>query len=373
MPIEASTGTSINTTATIQSDVENGSMEPSHNKTNEYAAGGLSTIDWEEEIAGKSNKTQSTIQNSNDAIVIRDTLATTTTTNTNCSPIATANLAIARKSSIEGRRGKMAHSLDSNAGITYYHDIYSALGDFYRGQTGNKMDAKDATVNNDLLSYYQLVRQFYEQSIGVNTLKVVDNKVDAQSASNSTKTTTVQQEDNATESTSTKSKSAPVNGTSTDTNRDSKPKESAPIILGTSFCIKPDETINFTKSNKTQRSSKTTPPKKRYSEYNFIEDVPKSDVSKVNLNTRFDVATLVPECVNKLNGVTDDEGRLLTTIKIDSDTQRDKASPAGSNDSAVSMTDVKPITSTYLQLMRSMGLTDEDALKFDNLVSKKPR
>lgn len=31
---------------------------------------------------------------------------------------------------------------------------------------------------------------------------------------------------------------------------------------------------------------------------------------------------------------------------------------------------LKPITSTYLQLTRSMGLSDEDALRFDNLVSK---
>ncbi|XP_036322414.1 mucin-5AC-like [Rhagoletis pomonella] len=54
------------------------------------------------------------------------------------------------------------------------------------------------------------------------------------------------------------------------------------------------------------------------------------------------------------------------------DTSSDTAASLRSSSSRLPPLDLerlKPITSTYLQLTRSMGLSDEDALRFDNLVS----
>lgn len=328
-----------------QQDAENGSVERTNNKMSE-TVGSLSATDWEEEIATKTISSEPMEKCGDNAT--RDA----------------TNLGSVRKSSAEGRHGIMDCPVGSNvglAGAAYFHDVYSTMSEYYRGQSGNKGDGKDAAMSNDLLGYYQLVRQFYEQSMASNAqMPPAEGAAGLPKVLNATNWQA--------ESQNLPSSRSKIQIKGPALTSDVSALEIKPIGL-TEITIKAEETPTVSKNTKPQKSScKTTPPKKRYSEYSHVEDSPvKSDGAKANLGSRFHVATLVPECVSKSNGGDDDDG-VLSVAKMSVD-ERDKASPDGSNDSAVSMTDVKPITSTYLQLMRSMGLTDEDALKFDNLVS----
>lgn len=389
-----------------QTEVENGSVEHTNKKSN-VGMHSLLATDWEEEIASKAGKTETTsnekcvdgtaiAKDSSIAATMAATTATVATATTATSFIATISKpATARKSSNEGRRGRPPRSSQNNistgsancdissnaentAGSTFYHGIYSTLNEFYRGQQNAKAaDAKDAIVGNDLLSYYQLVRQFYEQPMSANVLKANENVMEPTKAAATTVTATM----NAL------NKKQETNGIAPSLVNQKKSNDlmQIPPHNGTQLGIKSEEMtpsaeLRYVTTNRSQKSlSKTTPPKKRYSEYSHVEDAT-TDVTRVNLSHRFDVATLVPDCVGKSNGsghsgLPDAQNQLVNVAKMDVDAlpQRDKASPSsGSNDSAASMADVRPITSTYLQLMRSMGLTDEDALKFDHLVSWQP-
>lgn len=277
----------------------------------------------------------------------------------------------------QGRRGRPPRSVGSNAdnlatGATFYQGIYSTLNEFYRGQSGNnKTDPKDVAVSNELLNYYQLVRQFYEQSMSGNVLKPADNSITPNEPLNALN---INRENSLLSMPTSENGSAHLAVASSSSTALENVKTSE-IIEQFGANANATAAPVFAKSSKSQKAAcKTTPPKKRYTEYNYVDESQKNEAAKTNLAAKFNVATLVPDCVSKSNGGTGvgaGVGQTLTVAKMDVDAQRFKSSPVGSNDSAVSMTDVKPITSTYLQLMRSMGLTDEDALKFDNLVSDK--
>lgn len=319
-------------------------MERTNNKMGENV-GSLSATDWEEEIATKTISSEPMEKCGDNAT--RDI----------------ANSGAIGKSSVEGRQGIMDLPVGSNvdlAGAAYFHDVYSTISEFYRGQSGNKGDGKDTAMSNDLLGYYQLVRQFYEQSMAS---KIQKPSTEGAAGSPMGLIATNWQAEN---------QNLPLLRSKIQIKGTALTSDVSALVLKTfeekEITIKSEDTPTVSKNTKPQKSScKTTPPKKRYSEYSHVEDSSvKSEGAKVNLGSRFHVATLVPECVSKSDGGDDDGVISVAKMSVD---ERDKASPDGSNDSAVSMTDVKPITSTYLQLMRSMGLTDEDALKFDNLVS----
>lgn len=164
--------------------------------------------------------------------------------------------------------------------------------------------------------------------------------------------------------------------------------------------------------NELKISCKTTPPKKRYSVYTPPEDliVPAAE-NNVNLSAKFSVetpktttTTVSPDSASAFGNSSSRAGGAIsvrqqlieyrqgiadsgsagssrfatkcsgsTTISA---SQLSSSIEGSSRDLSINNAtptipgaDVKPITSTYLSLMRSMGLSDEDALKFDHLVS----
>lgn len=403
----------------LQQDAVNGSVERINNKPGANAEK-LSPTDWEEEIAGNSSKLDVGAPKCGE-ISIASHAVTTTATSASAAAVprnssttwrpgcfvrqpdrhvvpaaATEAAGAPTGSNIgklpelrsatqqqqpqqQGRRGRpprsvVASNADSPAtGATFYQGIYSTLNEFYRGQSGNnKTDPKDVAVSNELLNYYQLVRQFYEQSMSGNVLKSADNSITPNEPLNALN---IKRENSLLAMPTSENGSAHLTVAASSSSTALENVKSSEIIeqFGANAIANATAAPAFAKSTKSQKAAcKTTPPKKRYTEYNYVDESQKNETAKTNLAAKFNVATLVPDCVSKSNGGAGASvAQTLTVAKMDVDAQRFKSSPVGSNDSAVSMTDVKPITSTYLQLMRSMGLTDEDALKFDNLVSDK--
>lgn len=365
------------TTNAAHIEPENGSLEQINNKSN-MVLSNLLVTDWEEEmIASKLSLTEATVHNvkygsgngvSNSNSISRNGATAPTATMTD-GDAAIGKSAGVRKSSGEGRRGRpprpslLPPSYDNGngdigkcdgitAGSTFYHGVYSTLSDFYRGQPNSKVpDAKDAMAGNDLLNYYQLVRQFYEQSLEANT-----NAVDSSNVATAAVTAAMNALNKKPE---TNGAAPPVIGS------EKRPNDlrQVPLFNGVKLNnVSPSTQFETNQSNKSHKSMcKTTPPKKRYSEYNHVEDTG-ADVVKSNLSHRFDVAALVPDCVNQMtndNAVSLNAPSTVTTTSVN-------------NDLTAFVPDVRPIASTYLQLMRSMGLTDEDAFKFDHLVSTWP-
>lgn len=164
--------------------------------------------------------------------------------------------------------------------------------------------------------------------------------------------------------------------------------------------------------NELKISCKTTPPKKRYSVYTPPDDVVvPADENNVNHSAQFNVETpkittttvsadggnafgngscraggaisVRQQLIEYRQGIADScsVGGSKFASKCSGSTTISASQLSGSiegnsrNLSAnkviptVPGAEVKPITSTYLSLMRSMGLSDEDALKFDHLVS----
>lgn len=258
---------------------------------------------------------------------------------------------------------------------TYFDEIYSKIQQYYGYQMNNNEDFKDLAASNDLLNYYTLLKTFYDQSVAAHKLGVKPTETALRST-----------QQNQNDPSQLKIKDEPTfllsepiidltisrpeefknnininieNGANTSTNstvacaNTTEPSENNITINSAGVSI---NVLNNSKELKI--SCKTTPPKKRYSVYNHAEDNTSS--SKVNLNERLnqesgnsiiDIETVVTDY---------NEGKeLQTKNRIESNFYPKK----------YPMSDVKPITSTYLQLMRSMGLCDEEALKLDYLVS----
>lgn len=299
-------------------------------------------------------------------------------------------------------------SSSSNNEAAYVDEIYTKISEYYRGIFSN-IDLKDPNINPDVLNYYQLIRQFYEQTMAANIQR---NKTTGFSAA-SLAMTTSDDVKNATADVSTidltiskptplapfvggvnindsfrnnininianndmigggalpttsKMKAANLNANPVDAHTENKV-----TISSAGVSINVSSSVN---SNSVKISCKTTPPKKRYSIYNHSNDTDQTPnkSTAINLNTKFNATQ--HEKVNDILPSTTNNN--LTSM----DAMRSKGSPIGrAGDSSSgsgsggggggSITDIIPITSTYLQLMRSMGFSEEDAMKFDNVVS----
>lgn len=302
-------------------------------------------------------------------------------------------------------------SSSSHNEAAYVDEIYTKISEYYRGIFSN-IDLKDPNINADVLNYYQLIRQFYEQTMAANIQR---NKATGFSAASLAMTTT----DAATNGGGgaaadvstidlTISKPTPLapfvggvnindsfrnnininienndmnGGTPLSTasklkavNLNAKPidalAENKVTINSAGMSINVSSSLN---SNSVKISCKTTPPKKRYSIYSHPNDTDQTanKSAAINLNTKFNAAQH-EKCGDAMPSTT-------TNHLAAMDAMRTKGSPigrgvgdagSGSGSSAgSSITDIIPITSTYLQLMRSMGFSEEDAMKFDNVVS----
>lgn len=316
-------------------------------------------------------------------------------------------------------------SSSSNNEAAYVDEIYTKISEYYRGIFSN-IDLKDPNINADVLNYYQLIRQFYEQTMAANIQRNKTTGFSAASltmpASDGVKNATTAAVDvstidltiskptplapfvggvNINDSfrnnininienndmnggvgggsasttmlpTTSKMKAANLNAKSIDAHAENKV-----TISSAGVSINVSSSMN---SNSLKISCKTTPPKKRYSIYNHPNDTdqtpspPPNKSTAINLNAKFNAAqhekgidilpapTLMPSLLPSTT-----TNNLAATM----DAMRTKGSPIGrvSDSAGSSITDIIPITSTYLQLMRSMGFSEEDAMKFDNVVS----
>lgn len=301
----------------------------------------LSVVDWEEAITLEKSRVSS-INNSNSMLMIEQ---------------------------MNGAQQK-----------TYFDEIYSKIQQYYGYQINNNADVKDLAASNDLLNYYTILKTFYDQSVAAHKLetKTSDSRAllsTQQPLSNSCNLLKIKDEP------SIASLSEPIidltisrpedfknnininieNGSTTSTNSTvactnrNEPSENNITINSAGVSI---NVLNNSKELKI--SCKTTPPKKRYSVYNHTED---NASSKVNLNERFKQDSVSNKTTETLVADYIAGKELQTTSQADTNFHSRKYSTP--------QNDVKPITSTYLQLMRSMGLCDEDALKFDHLVSSR--
>lgn len=318
----------------------------------------------------------------------------------------------------------------SSTDAAYVDEFYRKISEYYRGIFSN-IDIKDPNISADVLNYYQLIRQFYEQTMAINiqrntalglsalstdpakidtnllntmpsplsnmpnvptqtvgdvstidlTIKNPPTSNDSLIFNNIKTNNTFQNNINIGQTTvddATKGNLLKLNDGPADDVAENKV-----TIISAGVSIN----VSSLNSNSLKISCKTTPPKKRYSAY--TEDAPsterttpKSMISApMNLNRKFDVDTVVAAKRKRENGA--DVDTLLTKSNLATDALRintntnananafesNKSSPMTNTETSSSITDIIPITSTYLQLMRSMGFSEEDALKFDNLVS----
>lgn len=302
----------------------------------------------------------------------------------------------------------------------YVDEIYTKISEYYRGIFSN-LDLKDPNINEDVLNYYQLIRQFYEQTMAANIQR---NKV---TGFNATALPTDGGKCPAT-----------IADVSTIDLTISKPTPLAPFVgINESFRnnininienngndgggggaggsgngvakvnaanlnVKPIDTVATTEnkvtissagvsinvssslnSNSLKISCNTTPPKKRYSIYNHPNDTDQTIQNKstaINLNAKFNAArhengtaislpsapttTTTPTAIATNNSTA---AAAATATSIDAMRMRNSGGDGSGNGNPI--TDIIPITSTYLQLMRSMGFSEEDAMRFDNVVS----
>lgn len=305
----------------------------------------------------------------------------------------------------------------SSTDAAYVDEFYRKISEYYRGIFSN-IDIKDPNISADVLNYYQLIRQFYEQTmainiqrntaLGITSLAADPTKLDTSVLNatippqlNSVPTLTAPTTNSTIDLTI---KNPPANDSFNNikapntfqnninigtTNGDETSKENLIKMNDTGDVAENKVTIisagvsinvSSLNSNSLKISCKTTPPKKRYSVYNHTEDAtpattPKSMLATpINLNRKFEnlnVDALVAAKRKRENG-TDDTPPLTKsnfTMEALKQFESNKSSPLTNTETSSSITDIIPITSTYLQLMRSMGFSEEDALKFDNLVS----
>lgn len=351
----------------------------------------------------------------------------TTETNLPTKTAATATITTAQLNIPPLNPGLNTSGLNS-ADAAYVNEFYQKISEYYRG-IFSKIDIKDPNISSDVLNYYQLIRQFYEQTMAINIQRntamgitpvggtespKIDanilNAVPSSQMNNIPNLTTPPNVSNDVSSFDLTIHKPPINDPLTFNNIKTAAQFPNNINIGTTngddnatkenlikmndvhtddvaenkvTIISAGVSINVSSlnSNSLKISCKTTPPKKRYSVYNHTEDAatveqrttPKSMLTTpINLNRKFEAEPMVPTKRTKRdNGI--DESPLtkanfmnaLNANTFDSN----KSSPMTNVETSSSITDIIPITSTYLQLMRSMGFSEEDALKFDNLVS----
>ncbi|XP_055680797.1 uncharacterized protein LOC129788612 isoform X2 [Lutzomyia longipalpis] len=181
----------------------------------------------------------------------------------------------------------------------------------------NMMDHFSIT-GSQLYEYYHLLKAFYDTSNRPKTP--------------SSATFVAEQSDNLRTSRENHLPMKPPTTTVTAANADKDPKSGALNSLALALLL-PNEKITTEMKN----PCKTTPPKKRYNNY--------------------------PQNGNENNQCTSLAGK-----------EADKSSALKSSSTKISTTNIMatvrsndPITSTYLKLTRSMGLSDEDALRIDDL------
>lgn len=299
-------------------------------------------------------------------------------------------------------------STSSNNEAAYVDEIYTKISEYYRGIFSN-IDLKDPNINADVLNYYQLIRQFYEQTMAANIQR---NKTAGFSAATLAMTTSDATKGTVADVSTidlTISKPTPIapfvgdggggvninesfrnniniNIENNDINGGAVQPTTAKMKAANSNAKQPIDAhtenkvtissagvsinVSSLNTNSLKISCKTTPPKKRYSIYNHPNDAadqPPNKTAAINLNTKFNA-------MRHENGTDNATHSTPTNNSAAIDAMRTKASPIGragdsGSGSAGSITDIIPITSTYLQLMRSMGFSEEDAMKFDNVVS----
>lgn len=275
-----------------------------------------------------------------------------------------------------GKAMEISEQLIESRQKTYFDEIYSKIQQYYGyHQVNNNVDIKDLAASNDLLNYYTLLKTFYDQSVAAHKLDIKSTDVGLHKSE--VHPNNIQQSNN--KELSANQSTEPIidltisrpeefknnininieNGTKTSTTStvactsSTEPAENNITINSAGVSI---NVLNNSKELKI--SCKTTPPKKRYSVYNHAEDHTSS--SKVNLNDKFSQD-------NGIRELTD----IATAASADSNSGKELQTTAtyAGRYSTPAMNDIKPITSTYLQLMRSMGFCDDDALKLDHLVS----
>lgn len=211
---------------------------------------------------------------------------------------------------------------------------------------------KNIEFSNELLKYYQLLNTFYSNTNQDEGMKKSENISTKKSELSSFRkirpqpaTTQLSREEGQSVIDLTISKSPTPDSTDTIKNININiEKSNDKKIDSSNFSI--NVTSNNSNINEFKISCKTsTPPKKRYNFY--LNEA--ASCSK-NLNSPFD---LEKECLAGSVAKVEEE---IQYVK--------KEEPSSCSDGLT----VKPITSTYLQLTRSMGLTDEDALKIDDVV-----
>lgn len=259
---------------------------------------------------------------------------------------------------------------------TYFDEIYSKIQQYYGYQINNNADIKDLAASNDLLNYYTLLKTFYDQSVAAHKLGIKSTETVLQS--------TQQYQNNASQL---KIKEEPLTTQLTEPIIDltiSRPEEyknnininiengsntSTSSTVACTNSTEPSEnniTINsagvsinvLNNSKELKISCKTTPPKKRYSVYNHAED---NASTSTNLSDKFNQDSKTTDIETTAADYSVGKELQIASCAEQKFYSKKYSTPVG---------DVKPITSTYLQLMRSMGFCDEDALKFDQLVSK---
>lgn len=289
------------------------------------------------------------------------------------------------------------------------NQIYKKMCEYYQNQFSSNPNAKNLPpMCNDLMNYYQILQQFYQQSVDVhkddastadlNNQLILQNNNNNNNFNNNNnnKTGNEVNNSNANKNTTTSNfaTSKPLAShlpmalhplvpeakqtansfqsnininieNSMDPQNDRNPlkfehltdiTENKVTINSAGVSIN----VSSTSTNSVKISCKTTPPKKRYSIYNHIEndatDIAEkaNTIRPINLNSKFSIEALT--------------GGDTTKNQSSSELQKQSSGPS-TGSSASTSNEPPPITSTYLQLMRSMGLSDEDALKFDHLVS----
>lgn len=279
---------------------------------------------------------------------------------------------------------------------TYVNEFYTKISEYYRGIFSN-IDIKDPNISSDVLNYYQLIRQFYEQtmaahiqrnstvSLGSDENVIAGNSAKGPSSINLTNPKSASVDTTADpKNQSGANDSVCVNATKTKQN---SPMIESNELHGNHTINNLSESLNMSplNLNTTKTSCKTTPPKKRYMIYNHAEEsnnerngvvakLPPRPTS-FDLNSKFNAIDMLHANDANIKRRPTSEN-LSTKLNSNADALRNmvaseynKSSPVASADSGSSITDVIPITSTYLQLMRSMGFSEEDAMKFDNVVS----
>lgn len=328
--------------------------------------------------------------------------------------------------------------LNSNDAV-YVDEFYRKISEYYRGIFSN-IDIKDPNISSDVLNYYQLIRQFYEQTMAINIQRNTALGLGSLNASLTKIDTTVSNANLVVPPLNAAAAStlpAPTqNDVSTIDLTIHKPTTNESMIFNNiknnnSFqnnininigsgndgeavkeravhetLLKMNDSstdelgenkvtissagvsinVSSLNANSLKISCKTTPPKKRYSGYNDEANVVQKPshastttaTTPINLNRKFEAEAMTTAKRMRINSPHDDGISVKSNFSGNDDPKCSTARPESIKssstttnvDSSSSMADVFPITSTYLQLMRSMGFNEDEALKFDNLVSK---